>query len=42
MAERQPPLREYYTHLVGGEASDVIAEPSEWCNIAFDVVLCLL
>ena len=42
MAEGQPPLREYFTHLVGGKASDVAVEPSEWCNITFGVVLCLL
>ena len=30
---------ECYADFVARKALDVVAEPSEWCNIAFSVVL---
>ena len=39
LAEGEPLLMECYADFVVRKASDDVAEPSEWCNIAFGVVL---
>ena len=39
LAEGEPLLMECSIDFVAREASDVVAEPSEWCKLTFSVVL---
>ena len=39
LAEGEPLLMECYADFVARKAFDVVAEPSEWFNITFRVVL---